>query len=78
MRERAVIPVFVTTFGRATMLERCLKSLERFDFDVTVIDNATNGNEFRSKKSTAAKHSSTLRVSTRTTAPRAPLIRSSQ
>ena len=29
------------------MLEKCLASLERFDFDVTVVDNTKNGNEFR-------------------------------
>ena len=29
------------------MLDKCLKSLERFELDVTVIDNTTNGNEYR-------------------------------
>ena len=39
--------VFVTSYGRREMLAKCLKSLERFDLDVTVIDNTTNGNEYR-------------------------------
>ena len=29
------------------MLEKCLASLERFDLDVTVVDNTTNGNVYR-------------------------------
>lgn len=40
--------VFVTTYGRKTMLEQCLASLERFpDLEITVVDNELNGNEFR-------------------------------
>ena len=34
-----MIPVFVTTNGRFEMLDKCLASLERFDVEVTVIDN---------------------------------------
>ena len=39
--------VFVTSYGRPDMLETCLKSLARFELDITVIDNMENGNEFR-------------------------------
>ena len=42
-----MIPVFVTSYGRHEMRDRCLASLERFDVDVTIVDNLTNGNEFR-------------------------------
>ena len=42
-----MIPAFVTSFGRTTMLELCVASLRRFNLDVTVVDNTTNGNKFR-------------------------------
>jgi hypothetical protein len=42
------VPVFVTSFGRPAMLELCLASLRQHGLgDITVIDNTTNGNEFR-------------------------------
>ena len=43
------VPVFITSFGRTTMLNQCLASLGWFDGigEITVIDNTTNGNEFR-------------------------------
>jgi hypothetical protein len=37
-----VIPAFITSFGRYSMLNKCIASLKRFDLDVTVVDNTGN------------------------------------
>lgn len=45
-----MIPVFVTSFGRYEMLDKCLLSLRRFGValgPITVVDNTKNGNAFR-------------------------------